>query len=246
MVRGSSALTKTGSGTLTLSNANTYGTTGATTVSAGTLNATNATGSATGASDVDVTSGGTLAGTGHIAPAANKMITLSGVVSVGDATLGAPVGSMLELATSGTGSTIFSTGSILKLDLLTGAGAGNNSAISSSADQLKLGGNITFSSGAQLQVSNPNSMNAWAIGDRWRVFDWSTVGTITGSYSIGNMMLPTLTAGLTWDTTDIFTTSGAFSGTIDIIAVPEPANLLIGVFCGVSMFLRRRRAKKTA
>ena len=78
------------------------------------------------------------------------------------------------------------------------------------------------------------------------VLDWSMVGTITGSYSIENITLPTLTPGLMWDTTDLFTTAGALSGTIDIVGVPEPGNLLIGVFCGLSMALLRRRTKKIA
>ena len=83
-------------------------------------------------------------------------------------------------------------------------------------------------------------------GNATKRVELSTVGIITGSYSLGNMTLPTLTAGLVWDTTDLFTTSGALSGTIDIVAVPEPGSLLIGVFCGLSISLRRRRAKKTA
>ena len=58
------AVTKTGSGTWVLSNANTY--TGGTTVTAGTLVATNGSGSATGSGAVGVSAGATLAGTGSI------------------------------------------------------------------------------------------------------------------------------------------------------------------------------------
>lgn len=245
VVSGTSALLKNGNGILTLSNANSYGATSGTTVSAGTLNATNTSGSATGAGAVDVTSGGTLAGTAIVAPDANKSITISETVSVGDATLGAPVGSKLTLATTGSASTILGSGSMLRLDILTGAGAGDNSGTASAADQLRLASDVTFATGTLLQISNPNAMSAWLAGDRWRVFDWSAVGTITGSYSLGNITLPTLTAGLTWDTSDLFTTSGALSGTIDIIAVPEPGSLLVGIFCGLSVAIRRR-AKRSA
>jgi fibronectin-binding autotransporter adhesin len=70
---GSGSLTKTGSGTFTLSQANTY--TGKTTVVAGTLLVTNRTGSATGTGPV-IVNGGVLGGTGKI----------SGAVTVGSAT----------------------------------------------------------------------------------------------------------------------------------------------------------------
>ncbi len=63
VIQDSGALTKAGTGTLTLSSANTY--TGATTVSAGTLIASNRSGSATGTGSVNVNAG-TLGGKGII------------------------------------------------------------------------------------------------------------------------------------------------------------------------------------
>ena len=74
-------ITKAGVGTLIFSGANTY--TGVTTVSAGTLEVINLSGSATGANAVNVSSGATLAGTGTIA----GPVTMAGgsILSPGDA-----------------------------------------------------------------------------------------------------------------------------------------------------------------
>ncbi|QRF60815.1 autotransporter-associated beta strand repeat-containing protein [Variovorax paradoxus] len=74
------SVVKVGSGTLTLTGANSY--TGGTTVTGGTLSASNASGSATGAGAVLVQSGATLAGTGSIAGAVN--VAKGGVLSAGN------------------------------------------------------------------------------------------------------------------------------------------------------------------
>ena len=82
VIQNAGSLEKIGNGTLTLSGANTY--TGGTTVSQGTLLATNMTGSATGTRDVQV-NGGTLGGGG----------TVAGAITVG---IGSGTGSVLDPA----------------------------------------------------------------------------------------------------------------------------------------------------
>ena len=71
----SNGLVKVGSGTLTLTGANTYS--GDTTISAGTLVADNTSGSATGTGSVAISNGGTLGGTGAIAPSGTNAVTVA-------------------------------------------------------------------------------------------------------------------------------------------------------------------------
>ena len=211
-------------------------------VTAGVLEANNTTGSASGTAGVSVTAGATLAGTGRIeASASGGGVYINGDLVVGS-TIGAPSVADFEIATNAfTTGTTLDVNSRLTMELFTGAGLGDNSALSTAADRLKIVGKLDISNGARLVVANPNSMSGWAVGDRWRIFDWSSVGTITGSFASVDIALPTLSAGLVWDTSDLLTTSGAFSGTIDILAVPEPGSLLVGIFCGLSVAMRRRR-----
>ncbi|WP_395352769.1 autotransporter-associated beta strand repeat-containing protein [Variovorax sp. UC122_21] len=88
------SIVKVGSGTLSLSGANTY--TGGTTVAGGTLAANNASGSATGAGAVQVQSGATLAGTGSISGAVD--IAKGGVLSAGNGGAGTLTVGSLSLA----------------------------------------------------------------------------------------------------------------------------------------------------
>jgi|GEM_PF-2669196 len=218
---------KEGNSTLYLSGDNTYQ--GITTVNTGALLVT---GSHTGGSDYTVASGATLGGSGQITLATNASFDISGTVDVGP-TQAATTAGRLEFTAAGTGGVTFENGSSLNLSLISGAGSGDQSGNAAAADILSISGNLTIGTGVALTVSNPNSLTGWAVGDRWRLFDWTNVGTITGTFDVA---LPDLTSsGFAWDYSDLYT-----GGTI-VVVVPEPGRFLLLGLGSLLLLLRRRR-----
>ena len=88
-INGGGGLTQNGPGTLTLSAANTYS--GVTTVSGGTLQVSNTTGSATGSGNVNVNSGGLLTGSGAIVLGAGNAVTVASNGTIVGGTIAAPL-----------------------------------------------------------------------------------------------------------------------------------------------------------
>jgi autotransporter-associated beta strand protein len=127
------ALIKSGTGTFTLSGANTY--TAGTSVSNGKLYINNASGSGTGTGNVTVSSGATLAGSGAIAPASGNTVTIasggklsSGGMQVSDASDETITGTGLSLtnATTNPGALLnISGGSTLQFALGEGTDTGD-------------------------------------------------------------------------------------------------------------------------
>ena len=225
-------------GTVTITNANTY--TGGTTVTSGsTLIVDNTTGSATGGGNVTIDAGGTLAGSGTITAATNELI-INGNLIGGPAT-SPSVAVDLDLITSGTGSTILGSNSVLNLDLFGdgttfGAGFGNQAANTSAADLLRLSGALTITSGATLKLGNPNAQTAWAAGDVFKLFDWTNLTTLTGSFNVDAVDL-NLGPSLSLDTSNLYTL-----GTVSITAIPEPSRALLLLLGLLGFTLRRRRS----
>jgi len=75
-------------------------------------------------------------------------------------------------------------------------------------------------------------------GERWQLFTGDAAG-VTGIFDLGISSLPTLAAGLEWDTTD-FNESGNW--TLAVSAVPEPSSLaLLGIATVAGGWIARRR-----
>jgi autotransporter-associated beta strand protein len=193
---------------------------------------TNAASSATGTGSVTIDATSTLTGTGFINAGTDNSIFINGQLIVGDPTLSAAAN--LDLATSGTGSTILGSTSILRFDLFSGGGLGDNSANAGAADQLRLLGALDIQSGALLRLGNPNNLTAWANGDTFKLFDWSGLTGVSGSFGIDVTEL-NLPSGTSLDVGNLFTL-----GTVTI-AVPEPGRVALLLLGLGTTLLRRHR-----
>ncbi|WP_367873306.1 beta strand repeat-containing protein [Luteolibacter sp. Populi] len=159
---GTASLTKAGTGTLTLEADNPYS--GGTIINAGTLIATNPSGSATGSGDVSVLSGGGIGGTG----------TITGAVIVED-------GAKLTPGTAGVG-----TLTVGGLDLASGStldiefGGGNDKVTVSSPGGLAVGGGA-------LTLLQAGTANAFATPGTYQLFGYSgALGGSANSLSVAN------------------------------------------------------------
>jgi autotransporter-associated beta strand protein len=216
--------------TILTSTGNTYS--GGTTVTNGKLLVNNASGSGTGTGMVAVAQGAVLGGSGRIAASAELSVLVCGTLSVGENSLAA---SDLEISTAGEGMLFLDNASVLEFDLISGAGLGDNTATLAAADRLVLGGLMQITPGATLRV-NDNGMTGWAIGDIWKLMDWTTLsGLSSGTFT--DLELPSLPSGMEWDVSQFYSL-----GTI-AIAVPEPGKSVLLACGGVWLLLRRRRAE---
>lgn len=192
---------------------------------------TNAASSATGTGSVTIDATSTLTGTGYINAGTDNAIVINGSLIVGDPSVSAAAS--LHLATTGTGSTILGSSSILRLDIFSGAGLGDNSSIASAADQLSFFGALEIQSGSLLRLGNPNSLTAWADGDVFKLFDWTSLTSRTGDFTLDYSDL-NLPSGASLNTSNLYSL-----GTITVI-VPEPSRALLSLG-GLAITITRRR-----
>ncbi|CAN5781040.1 hypothetical protein BH11VER1_BH11VER1_22690 [soil metagenome] len=237
VITGSGGLTKTGSGTLILSGANTYG--GITIVSGGNLQVGIGGVGQTGADGTKLNAGGTvLSGTGTARGA--TMVTL-GQIRPGD-TGGAAVGTLTVQ-----GNLTFNPADPAPTAIVTTV-ADLKILDATTADKIIINGDLTLNSQSRLTVGFDPDYTA-NMGDTWSLLDWTGVLTLNG-FSTGsnlrdgsgddetNLDLPTLTGGHRWDISNF---SGSGSLTITIVNVPEPSRLLLIASGLMACLLARRR-----
>ena len=237
-------LTKTGVGTLTLTNKNTYS--GTTTISGGTLLANNPAGSGTGTSAVTVNSGGTLGGTGTIAGLVTNNaggILAPGVAGGGRLTLNGNLtllsGSTNTFAVNGTtpanssigAGAAVTYGGVLNIvtngtftvgqtfTLFSGTGATNASNFATIAGNPGAGKLFSFTNGILSVVSAvlPAAVINNVTVSGGNLILQGTNGAASGTYSIltsTNLTLPL--ASWTTNKTGTFTSGGAFSNGIPV------------------------------
>lgn len=183
---GSGALTKTSAGTLVLDQANSYS--GGTTVSGGTLLVNNTSGSGTGTGSVSV-NGGTLGGNGTISGAVTVGSSSSATLSPGSAGSGS-IGTLTLSSTLTLGSS-----STASMEI-------NKSGMTDTADKVAASGAVSYG----------GALNVTATGDTLASGDSFTLFTGSGfSGWFGSVTVPTLAAGISWDTNKLAT-----NGVLDI------------------------------
>lgn len=142
-----------------------------------------------GGGALTIDAAGTLAGDGAVQLAADQSLFANGAISVGDPSAIAGAAA-LSLTTSGTGSIVMGAGSMLLVDLFTGAGLGDNTGTATAADQLSLHGTLDASAGGTLVIGNPNAMTNYAGGDEWQLVNLNGgAGSITGTLAVDDSSL---------------------------------------------------------
>ena len=87
-----------------------------------------------------------------------------------------------------------------------------------------------FTPGGDLDVVWYDGFTA-AASQQFDIFSW---GTLAGTFD--NVNLPELAEGLEWDTSSLYTT-----GSLAVVAIPEPSAALLLAGAGLGLLLRRRR-----
>jgi autotransporter-associated beta strand protein len=225
------SVAKSGGGTWVLTNGSTYS--GGTTISAGTLKANNATGSATGTGAVTVNNGGTLAGTGAV----GGSVTING---------GGTLAPGNSIETLDTGALTFNSGSTFAAELNT------NVALSVAADLVNANGNLSIVAGAILSLVDAGN-TILAPGDKLTLISYA--GTWNNGIFLGHPDDSLVTVGVNTYHINYNDTlpganfgGGAHGNYLTLTAVPETtAFLFAGIACliaGAAQAIRQVRRRR--
>jgi fibronectin-binding autotransporter adhesin len=224
------ALTKTGSGTLTLSGTNTYA--GATSVNAGALIIDGSTHSSSTVTVEAGTVSGTpvaaLGGTGTI----NGALILAGESSAGfknGGVLAPGDAGVVDIETLDAGNTTWNGGSVWKFDL---SSSGNTS------DKLNITGSLTKGAGGtgDFVFDFMGSQPVWNT-----TYTLATFGSLAGGFTAGVVTPFSYTnLGSGSYSTSYFTLNGT---SLTFTAVPEPTTALGGLLLTAGLLRRRRRVE---
>lgn len=233
VIGGTHGFTKSGSGTMVLTGANSY--VGDTTVNAGVLQIGADGVGTTGIGTLEVANGATIFGSGTVRGNASTTHSVAGTVRPGD-----PSGGIMPLADlkvegilafTPVSSTFFEIGNPSSAsDRITGTTPGTTAT---------LDGTITVDFAGYTPVG----------GESWQLFDWATL--VTTSFNIGSTMrtgangaeegdlnLPDVSSlSLLWNVS-----SFASTGTISLNVVPEPGRVSLAMW-GLGALMWRRRRK---
>lgn len=214
---GTTSLSKTGSGSWSLTGANTYS--GNTTVTGGILKANNSSGSATGSGQVTVSSGGALGGSGIVSGSVVLNGTLSPGNSVGHLTTG-------NLTASSTG--------IYEWEISDATGSEGTG-----WDLATVNGSISFDLGATFKIVSLNLVHFDPASD----FSWLVATTTTGI--LGWQSVALNLSGFTNPYSGTFSLGVAGNDLkLNYDAVPEPATWVLAALGLAGLMIYRRKRRK--
>ena len=219
---GTGNITKSGVGTLALTNANTYS--GTTSITAGTLEVGNASALSTGALTM---TGGQLSSDGSTARNLGNALTLNGTMEIGDAT---NTGAITLGATTLSGTTVLTTSSNVNL----GAVSGNNSFTKTGSgtltvDSMTGSGGTTISGGTLVALSTGSSPNIHGTFTRTGTTTINNGGTLTIR---GTMLGAAVPGDPTWNSSIVINSGGQlrtyFDGSSGSSILMSAANTITG------------------